>query len=490
MKKIKLLFNILIYNIYKKYYNLLIDYNIFFKLFIILCNFKKITEVLFYEINWDINILSLNYSNLIIRLKKLGIINNLILLFFTILGIVPFIIFIYVTFFLIKYIFKYILLILDFFFYEDNIKYNKIKNQIFNFFEIVPIILNKIYKFLFKSNWTFFFFKIILNYLKKKKDRLLSYIFKKFDYFILIYLPRLFYKYKDKVTDDYRIFIIISFYKIKKKILITWPWRIKLYFIKIYKKIHLRVYKKYYIYTSLKYQLIKLKYRKIYIKIYYYTRYKYTYVKFNLIWFFKVFVKSEACTMTIHAFFKLNYFRIRAYIIYILMHLYYSIAYNIILNLYDLRTKIFKRNVYINKYIYFFICWYREKIKYMPSFRFRVYLAIAYHLFIWWVIILLKTHFWIDFKDECYFLEYGDRSLSWWNLKLYDIVVTFFTKAYITNWIFPTWDWKYIVYKSRYYFWFFGNLWIFTCDILSYTWDHIILRKPFKKVEFKFNRFE
>lgn len=490
MKKIKLFFNKLIYKIYKINYVLLNNNNYYFKLFKIIIYSKINLEVLIYEINWDINTFLLNYSKLIIKLKNLGIINFLILLFFTILGVIPFIIFIYILFYLIKYIFKYILLIIDFILPDDSIKYNRIKNLIYKFFDTVPVILNKIYKFLFKSNWTFFFLKIILNYLKKKKNKIMSYIFKKFDYFVLIYLPKLFYKYKDKVTDDYRIFIIISFYKIKKKILITWPWRVKLYFIKIYKKIYLRIYKKYFLWPYLKYQLLKLKFKKIYIKIYYYIRFKYTYIKYNLIWLLKVFIKSEACTMTIHAFFKLNYFRIRAYTIYILMHIYYSIGYSIIFNIYDLRTKIYKRKIYINRYIFLYICWYREKIKYIPSLRFCIYLAMAYHLFIWWVIVLLKTHFWIDFKDECYFLEYGDRSQSWWNLQLYAIVVKFFSKAFITNLFFHTLDWKNIIYIARYYFWWFSNFKIFASDFSSYTWDHIILRKPFKKVEFKFNRFE
>lgn len=490
MQKIQLFLNKLKYKIYRINYNLFKNYNFFIKLLISINFLIKLFEILVYEIHWDISILLLNYNKFLLKVRNLGFINFLLLLFFFILGIIPIIFFIYILFYVIKYIFKYIFLILDYIYCDDYILYTKIKYNIFYFFDKVPIILNKFYKFLFKSNWTFYFFNIILNYIKKIKNKLLSYFFKKIDYFLLIYLPKLFYKYKDKVTDDYRIFIIISYYKIKKKILIIWPWRIKLYFIKIYKKIYLRIYKKFYIYPNFKYQLIKLKYEKIYIKIYYYIRYKYTYIKYNLIWFLKVFIKSEACTMTIHAFFKLNYFRFRAYIIYISMHVYYSVGYLIIYNLYNLRTKIFKKKIYIYKGIYILKCRYTEKIKYIYSFRFCTYLAIVYHLFIWWVIVLLKTHFWIDFKDECYFLEYGDRSQSWWNLQLYAIVVKFFSKAYITNLFLHILDWKNIIYVARYYFWWFGNFKIFIYDILQYTWDHIILRKPFKKVEFKFNRFE
>jgi hypothetical protein len=96
--------------------------------------------------------LYLNYNIYKIKLKNLGIIKLFILLFLTILGIIPFIIIIYFIFYLIKYIIKYILLILDFYFNDDNKIYNKIKFILINFFEIIPIILNKIYKFLFKSN--------------------------------------------------------------------------------------------------------------------------------------------------------------------------------------------------------------------------------------------------------------------------------------------------------------------------------------------------
>jgi hypothetical protein len=490
MQKIKLYFNILNYKLKKIIYNLLTNYKIIYNFFITIKKLYIILEVLIYEIIWDINVLYSNYNILIIKLKKLSIIKLIILLFLTILGIIPFIIIIYTLFYLIKYIIKYILLILDFYFNDDKKIYNKIKFIIINFFEKTPIILFKIYKFLFKSNWTLFFFKKFINFLKKIKNKILAYIFKKFDYFILILLPKFFYKYKDKITDDYRIYIIISFYKIKRKILITWPWRIKLYILKLYKKIHLRIYKKYILTLKLKYQLNKLKLKKIYRKIYYIIKFKYTYIKFNLIWFLKVFIKSEACRMTIYAFFKLNYFRIRAYIIYIFMHIYYNITYNIIFKIYNLNIYFLKINIYLNIYWFKYILWYREKIKYKSSFIFRIYLAIAYHLFIWWVIILLKTDFWIDFKDECYFLEYGDRSQSWWNLKLYSIVVKFFSKAYITNLFFHTLDWKNIIYIARYYFWWFGNFKIFILDLLSYTWDHIILRKPFKKVEFKFNRFD
>jgi len=490
MGKIKLFINKLKYKIYNIMYSLLSNKIILKKLLIFLFNFIKILKVFIYEINLDINILLFNYSKFLLKIKNLGFLNYLFILFFIIMGIIPLLILIYILFYLIKYILKYIFFILDYIF-NDNYKiYNKIKYIIFYFFDIVPLILFKIYKFLFKSNWTFFLIKKITNYFNKKKNKLLHYLFKKIDFFFLIFLPKIFYKYKDKITDDYRIFIIIYFYKIKKKILITWPWRIKLYFIKIYKKIHLRIYKKYILYINLKYQLIKLIYKKIYIKIYYYIRYKYTYIKFILIWFFKVFIKSEACSMTIHAFFKLNYFRVRAYIIYIIMHIFYSISYKVIYNIYYFITYTINKKIYINNSIFWFKCWYIEKIKNIPNFRFCIYLAIIYHLFIWWVIILLKTHFWIDFKDECYFLEYGDRSQSWWNLQLYSIVIKFFSKAYITNLFLHIIDWKYIIYIARYYFWWLSNLKIFICDILSYTWNHIILRKPFKKVEFKFNRFE
>lgn len=494
MENIKLLFNKLIYNLYKIIYNLL-NNNFIYRLLKVFFYLLRILEIFIDEMNWDIGILKSNYNKLNIKLKKIGIVKNLILIFLFILGIIPFIIIIYTIFYFIKYIFKYIFLILDFYFNDDDIKYNKIKYTIFILCEIIPQIIKKAYKFLFKSNWVYFFLKIILNYLEKKKNKIISYIFKKIDYFILVYLPKLFYKYQDKVKDDYRIFIIISFYKLKRKIFIIWPWRIKIFFLKLYKKICKKInmiknyyHKKYIVLNTLKYETYRLKYRKIYIKIYYYIRIKYIYVKFTSIWVIKVFIRSEACFMTIQAFFILNYFRIRGYSIHIFRHIYYILGYKIIFNIYILRKKYYKKYIYLNMYIYFFIIWYREKIKYIPSFRFRIYLAIAYHFFVWKFIVFVNTDFCIDFRDEFYFLVYGDTSLSWWNLKLYSIVIQFFSKAYITNLFFHTQDWKNIIYVARFYFWWFGNLEIFIYDISYFIWHHIILWKPYEDPEVIFNK--
>lgn len=489
MKLLKLYFNKLIYFFYRIVFKLL-EYVFILKLIILFNNFLRFLEILIYEISLDLEQLYINYNKLKISLKKLGIIKNLLLIFLLILGILPVILFIYVLFYFFKYFFKYLFFILDFFISEDNSLYLLIKNYLDLFFEIIPKFILKIYFFLFRSNWTAYFIKLIVEYLRKKKNKLVNYILKKIDYFVLIYLPEKFYNFKDKAEGEYKLFIILLYYKCKKRILITYPWYIKIFFSRLYKipynYIYWKIYPKYlkyYLRNHYRYKLLNLKWDRVYWILYYFIRYRYIKIKFTSIWFFKLFIWTTAFPMTLEAFYLLNMSRFRSYFFYIFKHIYYNITYTVISRLYIFISNLFKIDVHFYMFLFHIKCWLYMKIQDIYDKRFYALLSIAYHFFIWSYIVILKTYFWIDFQQEIYFMEFGDRSQSWWNLQLYAIVIRFFTKAHVTRpgTFWHTLKWQKIIWKIRYYYWYFGNFKLKFKDISYFVWHHWILRKPQNK---------
>lgn len=497
MKNIKLYLNKLIYFFSKAIYKLLQN-NYIYKLFIVINNLLKLLEIIIDEISWDLSLLEDNYNKLKSQLKELGIIRNLFLIFLLILGILPVFIFIYILFYFIKYIIKYLFLIIDYcisdnnyYISDDYLVYLEFKSKVFFFFDWLPKIIVTIYKFLFKSKWTSYFLKLLINYLVNKKNEYMIRFLKRFDYFILIYLPKKFYDFKDKADSEYKIYIILSYYKIKKKLLITYPWYIKIFFFRLYRKIYkiyyINVYKKifllylrYYLKNYYRYKILKLKWDKLYWKIYYFIRIRYIKIKFTLIWFFKLFIWTTAFTMTIEAFFVLNKSRLRAYSIYIFMHFYYSIAYIFISKFNNILINILKIDRFFYLILFYIKSWIFEKLNNIYNTRFYIMIGIMHHLFIWSYLIFLNTYFWIDFKQESYFLEFGDASQSWWNLQLYAIVIKFFTKAYVTipGTFWHTLKWKKLIWVARYYYWYIGNFKIKSYDISYFIWHYWILRKP------------
>jgi hypothetical protein len=119
--------------------------------------FLDYTNELYDEIYFDYFVLRDNLSKFIYNYKKLGLIKHLILIFLFFAGVVPLFIFIYFCFFFIKYMFKYIFVTLDFFVYYDvneddyDNYYNIMKIYVIKFFDLVPLYLVLIYRYIFKS---------------------------------------------------------------------------------------------------------------------------------------------------------------------------------------------------------------------------------------------------------------------------------------------------------------------------------------------------
>lgn len=472
----------LIYFIYKNIYWIVINYSFFFFIYYYLIKIFNYLVFITDEIYYDYYDIKRNFYKKFKLYLNLGLVKHIFLIFFFFAGLIPLLLFISFCFFFTKYIFKYLFLTLDFFINPDDddedSNYYKIKYYVMYFFGYVPYIIIKIYKFLFKSRWTRFFLTMFLNYLIKKKNRLIKYFINKIDYFVLVYLPK---KYDNlKLINYHNIYVdfMIIFYKIKKKIFVTIPWFIRRFFLRIYKKIYIGIYKNiilrfyriYFLRRFLAIKLIYLKIEKLYSDIYHYCLYKYKHIKYYLIWLFKVYIWSEACYITIEAYFDLNYLNGKAYIKYIFMHLYYNFCYVIIYKWCELLKLIFKRSYYYNC-IYFYLCKLKNrKINDYYLLVWYWYYNYIYNYFILWTSIFIKTQFLIDFNFECYQVDFGDKSQTWWNIKIYDVIALFFIRAYASAPLRYKLRFFKIVYHMRFN-WFYGNMYDrVTNGIVMYFW--------------------
>ena len=482
MNYIKYLYIKLLYNIYKYFYLIVKQYN---NLLFIYYYLLKIFNYLIFisdELYYDYYHFRRNLSKSFKLYKKLSIFKHIFLIFFFFAGLIPLILFFSFCFFFVKYIFKYLFLTLDFFikFDDDDEEsyYYKIKYYIMYFFGFIPYIIIKSYKFLFKSNWTRYFFNLFINYLKNKKDKFIRFFINKIDYFFLVYIPRKYENLKPINFHDIYVDFMIIFYKVRKRIFVTLPWFVRKFIYKIYRRIYVKIYKniilRYYrIYFLRRYLALKylwLKINKIYSDIFHYILYKYKHVKYYLIWLFKVYIWSYACYITIEAFFDLNYLNGKAYIKYIFMHLYYNFCYIIIYKWCELLKLIFKRSYYLNCFYFYIYKLRNEKINEVYLYLWYYYYCIIYHFFIWWTLVFLKVHFFIDFNFECYQVDFGDKSQTWWNIKIYDVIALFFVRAYASAPLRYKLRFFKIVYHMRFN-WFYGNMYDrVTNGIYFYFW--------------------
>lgn len=452
-------------------------YNFNYK--IILIKSWNYLQYIYEELDNDFYLTKRNFRNFRNTYKSLSILKHILIIFFFFAGIIPIIIFLFFSFFFIKYIIKYIFLTINFFFFnekeieEEKHFYFRIQNNIWYIFELIPLSFKKIYKFIFKSNWTLYFINKIINYLFKKLKKIKNYFINKFDYFILIYLPRKYNEleqinWQDNLHNIYVNFMIL-YYKLRKKIFKVLPWKLKkikyiitwylkkYIFIKIYKEIIIYLFRiKILIYYYKLYVYLKKK-TKLYSDKFYYWYYIYIKIKFYYIWMVKVFLISRACWVTIEAFFLVNYKNFKAYFIFFFFNLYCYMCFKFYINLDKINKVILSKNYllfYLKNYIKFFII---NKIINIQYFRMYIFIIILYFYFRWWILIFIKTDFLVDLNVTMYQTDFGDRSLNWRNLKIYQVVVKFFVKAYI-------WKnklYKFIFYKIVYYqrlLWFYGNL--------------------------------
>lgn len=489
LKKFKFFIIKLNYYIYKFIYK------------IILIESWKYLQNIYEELDNDIYLARRNYRNYINSYKNLSILKHILIIFFFFAGLVPLLILIFFFFFFIKYIIKYIFLTINFFFFnekeidEEKHFYFVIQNYIWYIFEEIPLKLKNTYKFIFKSNWTLYFINKIVNYILNKYIKIKNYFINKFDYFILIYLPKKYNEleqinWQDNLHNIYVNFMIL-YYKSKKKIFKILPWKIKKFkyiliwyfkkyiFIKIYQEIIIYLFRiKILIYYYKLYVFLK-KQIKLYSDKFYYWYYVYIKIKFYYIWMVKVFLISRACWVTIEAFFLLNYKNFRAYFFFFFMNLYYNMCFKFYIILDKLYKVILSKNyflIYLKNYIKFYMI---NKLINIQYFRMYIFIILLYFIFRWWILIFIKADFLIDLNVTMYQTEFGDRSLNWRNLKIYQVVVKFFVKAYI-------WKnklYKFIFYKIVYYqrlLWFYGNLKeLIIPEFKYYFWTKIFAIKTY-----------
>jgi len=435
----------------------------FYKLLYIIINYKNVARILFLiyliydEIIYDFYEIKKYHKKVFNNYKKLNIFKHLFLIFFFFAGIVPLIIFFIYLFFIAKYITKYIYFILDFLLDnndEDNTYYNKIKYFWIFFFNEIPMFIIKSYIYIFKTKWIKLFFLFIKNYFINKKNKILKYFLDKLDNLVLIYIPKKIEEFNTYDWNSKYIQLLIIYYKVKKYIIIIIPWRIKCYLKRIYKRIYILIYNEIYEniirhnyrkYILLPYNIIVLNYIKILIlfsKIYYFIYYKYICIYIYSVWFFKVYLFSYACFVTVEGCILIlinNFKTLMGFGILYIFHIFCYFCFTIWLKLF---TKIFKTTYYIKLLRYYLIVEKNKIKKYILNNRENFCLMIVYYFVIIKIIFYLNSEFLLEVETEFYETEFGARSQTWWNLKIYQVIEKFFVK---------TGDYLMTFYKLRFY---------------------------------------
>lgn len=444
-----------------RYFYLKLYYFIYRFLFIYLLQFlnyspkkfffwKKIfflLKIIFVEFFNDYHLLRINISKYIYFFKKLKFIWKLLLLFLFLQGWISILLKIYIYFFLMKYIFKYLFLILDFSFFYDQSKYiyyYYFRNFIINFFNIIPLWLLKIYKFLIKFFFTLYFWRNLSLSIRTMKKKIFYFIINKIDDFIEVSGP-IMLDYLSNYNNKAFIQFMIYYYKIKKFIFRTIPWRIKRF---IYYKIYIKLYnifvidfyinyiKKFYIYPIL---LIYYRIKRFCLKssinihnLHNYLFLKYKHVQYYSIYLYKVFIPSYACYVAIEDFITLNFRNGRAYFYFFFYYSYWIIHYYILLKIYELKIYFLKKYYFkdINNLSYFIHCLRIFKFKRKP-YRYKIsnlklyfYISFVYNLLNLLILTLLKINsLFIDIEGDIYFYTCSFKKLIWFNFVLDDIIL-------------------------------------------------------------------
>lgn len=415
------------YIIYKLLYNIFI--NKYIKLLLIYCNnIIEFVNLVIPILKLDIYLLKIFFIKIKKIYFKLKVWKHLFIIFFFILGVIPFFIFIIFLFFFFKYMLKYIFLFFDYFvFYNENHKYFqnffKFKYYVLYFFDFVPRILKETFNYIFRNKWKAYFASIIIAFLKRKKIKYLGIFYKQTDYFLLVYVPKKYIELSNKIHDDF-ILWILYYIKLKKKIRFKWI-RFKLKFIKY--KVKIVKYNKYKYRFRLKLRL-KLKIRRnVHYKYYYY---KYKHNLFYLIWWRK-FLFSEAFRVTIYAFFEVSLLNIKACFLYTFFFIKLNIAYVFINIIYIILRFIFSLSWNIKIYNKEFENLLFNKKQKLIKHIINLIINILYTILVYKIpVIYRSTYTWYNISEEMYYMIWSFKSLTYWNLKFYSIVVKFFKRLH------------------------------------------------------------
>lgn len=346
---------------------------------------------------------------------------HVLFIFLLITGVIPLLLFIYFLFFFLKYIFRYIFITLDFFFYLRNFNYFQtytiLKKKINNFFIIIPDFLLKIYRYFFGGGWIRFFWTKFKNYWINKWFKFLASFFSITDDIILVKSPKIYSKLKEKIIDFY-YWLIKVFFILQRKFKD---------FFRFFRNIFSRILRR----IKRKNRRAKRVYDKWFRKYYYlwYFRYIRSYIYYA--WIFRKYIWSEVFIVTLEAFFFISFWNSVARVKYSIALLYTSLEYIFCKIIYSFLQEIIFTEIYLaNFFEYLNYEWRGLKVDirfYWLEFVRWVFFNISVVV---GQLIYASPYAWYEWKDECYEVDKGYISLMWYSLKFYAIIQRFFRRLY------------------------------------------------------------
>jgi hypothetical protein len=424
MKKLNFYFTWSKYKILRFIYIFMLNKNIK-----VLYNFLEIIIIEFLD--------DLRFFKLYLKIKKqnylkLKLWKHFFIISFIILGLIPLILAFIISFICLKYIIKYLFIFVEYWLIPENNSYSKIflgvKYNIFCFFDYIPYILKETFRYLFKNNWTRFFLSKIKDEIAWKKYKFLKNFYKKTDYFLLIYIPKKYIQLCNFIENSF-IWLILTYFKNKK--------RLKNFYLLIknfYKPIKYKYFKYQILYRKVmkykyKFKLrlrLKLKFRRnFYYSIFYYKK---THLLFYIIWWRK-FLFSEAFRVTIYAFFFVIFHNTKASIKYIFIFIK-QITYEKLTNILYLKTRFkFTLNMKVNilksilEYKWLF------NLSVIKTIIQKNIINLLYNIIVYKIpIFYFNKYFWIKLNYKIYFTLKSFKSLTYWNIKFYSIIIKFFKR--------------------------------------------------------------